>query len=153
MVVGGLEVYRKGNCTMIFPPLFSQRVFDRLLSLADMSLVRGEDSLSGALLSGSPFLWQLYPQMEDAHRVKMESFLSVLDQTWSKASSRDLFRESMRAFNFPQDGDGVDWKRFFSELPDMRADLTVYADQLRRTCNLSEKLLKFSTLFFQGEIK
>jgi uncharacterized repeat protein (TIGR03837 family) len=56
-------------------PYLSQPDFDRLLWSADLNLVRGEDSLVRALWAGRPFMWQLYPQEDDAHLVKSAAFL------------------------------------------------------------------------------
>ena len=52
-----------------------QAQFDRLLWSADLNIVRGEDSLVRALWAGAPFVWQLYPQHDGAHRVKLQAFL------------------------------------------------------------------------------
>lgn len=49
--------------------------FDRLLWSADLNVVRGEDSLVRALWAGAPFVWQLYPQHDGAHRRKLQAFL------------------------------------------------------------------------------
>lgn len=60
------------------PPL-SQRDFDHLLWACDLNLVRGEDSVVRALWAGKPFIWQIYPQHDDAHHAKLQAFLDVLD--------------------------------------------------------------------------
>lgn len=60
-------------------PWLSQRGFDELLWSADLNLVRGEDSLVRALWAGLPFVWQIYPQHDDAHHAKLQAFLDWLD--------------------------------------------------------------------------
>jgi uncharacterized repeat protein (TIGR03837 family) len=52
-----------------------QSQFDRLLWSADLNVVRGEDSLVRALWAAAPFVWQLYPQHDGAHRRKLQAFL------------------------------------------------------------------------------
>jgi uncharacterized repeat protein (TIGR03837 family) len=52
-----------------------QAQFDRLLWSADLNMVRGEDSLVRAFWAGAPFVWQLYPQHDGAHRRKLQAFL------------------------------------------------------------------------------
>ncbi|UKI56200.1 MAG: elongation factor P maturation arginine rhamnosyltransferase EarP [Treponema succinifaciens] len=42
------------------------------LSLMDFSFVRGEDSFSRCCLLGNPFIWNIYPQEEEFHIVKIE---------------------------------------------------------------------------------
>ncbi len=79
-------------------PFLSQHEFDRLLWSADLNLVRGEDSLVRALWAGRPFLWQLYPQDDDAHLVKSAAFLDrwlgaeTAGQAAWKADLRCLWR-------------------------------------------------------------
>ena len=60
-------------------PLIAQADFDHLLWACDINFVRGEDSIVRALWAGKPFIWQLYPQDDGAHRAKLDAFLDVLD--------------------------------------------------------------------------
>jgi uncharacterized repeat protein (TIGR03837 family) len=60
-------------------PLLSQIDFDHLLWSCDLNFVRGEDSLVRALWAARPFVWQLYPQSDDAHHRKLAAFLEWLD--------------------------------------------------------------------------
>lgn len=59
-------------------PLLTQREFDHLLWSCDLNFVRGEDSLARALWAGQPFVWQIYPQHDDAHHAKLDAFLDWL---------------------------------------------------------------------------
>ena len=61
-----------------FLPWMSQPDFDHLLWSCDLNFVRGEDSLVRALWAGRPFVWQLYPQDDGAHAIKLEAFLQAL---------------------------------------------------------------------------
>lgn len=70
---------RSGGALRIHPlPLLSQRGYDELLWVCDLNFVRGEDSLVRALLAGVPFVWQIYPQDDDAHHAKLVAFLDWL---------------------------------------------------------------------------
>lgn len=60
------------------PPL-SQDDFDQLLWSSDLNFVRGEDSLVRALWANKPFVWQIYPQTDDAHHLKLEAFLQLIE--------------------------------------------------------------------------
>jgi uncharacterized repeat protein (TIGR03837 family) len=82
-------------------PFLSQRDFDRLLWSGDLNLVRGEDSLVRALWAGRPFLWQLYPQDDDAHLVKAEAFLNrwLGAETAGQAAWKSDLRGLWRAWN------------------------------------------------------
>ncbi len=61
-----------------FLPTLTQPDFDHLLWACDLNLVRGEDSLVRALWAGKPFIWQIYPQHDDAHHAKLRAFLDAL---------------------------------------------------------------------------
>ena len=52
--------------------------FDEMLWGSDLNFVRGEDSLVRALWAGQPFVWQIYPQFDNAHHAKLEAFLDWL---------------------------------------------------------------------------
>jgi len=60
-------------------PKLTQHDFDHLLWACDLNFVRGEDSLVRALWADKPFIWQIYPQHDQAHHRKLEAFLKVLD--------------------------------------------------------------------------
>jgi uncharacterized repeat protein (TIGR03837 family) len=72
-------VYTKGALSLYVLPFLSQDDFDRLLSLCDFNIVRGEDSFVRAQWAGRAFLWHIYPQDEGAHMVKLEAFLARYD--------------------------------------------------------------------------
>ena len=59
-------------------PQLTQRDFDHLLWACDLNFVRGEDSVVRAIWAGKPFVWQIYPQDDGAHRAKLEAFLDML---------------------------------------------------------------------------
>jgi uncharacterized repeat protein (TIGR03837 family) len=67
---GGLRVH--------WLPLMPQREFDHLLWACDLNLVRGEDSIVRALWAGRPAVWNIYPQADEAHVAKLDTFLDWL---------------------------------------------------------------------------
>ena len=62
-----------------FRPFVDQDAFDDMLWACDLNFVRGEDSLVRALWAGNAFVWQIYPQHDDAHHGKLEAFLDWLE--------------------------------------------------------------------------
>ena len=70
--------YRREQLLISYLPLLSQTDFDHLLWASDINFVRGEDSLVRAIWAGKPFVWQLYPQTNDAHGPKLDAFLDRL---------------------------------------------------------------------------
>ena len=80
-------------------PWLNQQDFDHLLWACDLNFVRGEDSLVRAIWANKPFIWQIYPQDDQAHVVKLEAFLAMLPQceswrafqrVWNGVSSEPL---------------------------------------------------------------
>ena len=59
-------------------PHLKQADYDHLLWACDLNFVRGEDSLVRALWSGKPFVWQIYPQDDNAHHIKLRALLDQL---------------------------------------------------------------------------
>ncbi|HEY1130072.1 MAG TPA: elongation factor P maturation arginine rhamnosyltransferase EarP [Roseateles sp.] len=74
---------RPGLRTLALPYL-PQDDYDRLLWACDLNFVRGEDSFVRAQWAGKPFVWHIYPQHDDAHRTKLEAFMSRagLPEAW-----------------------------------------------------------------------
>ena len=70
--------YGRDQLLIAYLPLLSQTDYDHLLWASDINFVRGEDSLVRAIWAGKPFVWQLYPQTNDAHGPKLDAFLDKL---------------------------------------------------------------------------
>lgn len=56
-------------------PYLAQPEFDRLLWAGDINFIRGEDSFVRAQWAGAPFVWHIYPQVDDVHALKLDAFL------------------------------------------------------------------------------
>jgi uncharacterized repeat protein (TIGR03837 family) len=67
-----------GQLSISYLPLLSQPDFDHLLWACDLNFVRGEDSLVRAIWANKPFVWQIYPQNDQAHAPKLDAFLALL---------------------------------------------------------------------------
>ena len=65
----------RGSLTLEALPMLSHVEFDQLLWSCDLNFVRGEDSFVRAQWAQRPFVWQIYPQTDDAHVVKLNAFL------------------------------------------------------------------------------
>ncbi len=79
-------------------PWLSQAGYDELLWSCDVNFVRGEDSLVRAIWAGAPFIWQIYPQDDDAHHIKLDAFLSRAFPDPS-SSAADSVREVWACWN------------------------------------------------------
>jgi uncharacterized repeat protein (TIGR03837 family) len=77
--IGLQPLYNKGKQLSIsYLPQIPQTDYDHLLWACELNFVRGEDSLVRALWAGKPFVWQIYPQDDDAHHKKLNAFLDWL---------------------------------------------------------------------------
>ena len=70
---------RIGQSQIEFLPYLTQNAFDDLLAHSELNFVRGEDSWVRAIWAQKPFIWQIYPQSDQAHEAKLMAFLSRFD--------------------------------------------------------------------------
>lgn len=68
-----------GSLSLSYLSYLPHDAYDELLWACDLNFVRGEDSLVRALWAGKPFVWQIYPQDDDAHHAKLDAFMNCLD--------------------------------------------------------------------------
>ncbi len=122
-----------------------QKDFDIFINLADFNFIRGEDSIIRTILSEIPFVWNIYPQEEDYHLLKLEAFL---DRYVNKESN---FYKMNWSFNsklpFMED--------FINFIEEDKEFLKKDKEFLIENCNLITKLLNFidSKLKNQEETK
>lgn len=62
------------HISIVCAPMVDQKDFDQFLWASDSLIIRGEDSFARAQLSSIPFIWNIYPQKEDVHLIKLEAF-------------------------------------------------------------------------------
>ena len=114
-------------------PFFTYDKYEKLLALCDINLVRGEDSFVRALLLAKPFLWHIYPQDENAHIIKLESFLEKY------CPNNKELKETFINYNINKD----DFSYFFENLDEIKKYNEKYTDYLIENCNLMNKLINF----------
>ncbi|MDR2729095.1 MAG: elongation factor P maturation arginine rhamnosyltransferase EarP [Chitinispirillales bacterium] len=91
--------YSYKNVKLIYMPFIGQHDYDTLLCCTDFNIVRGEDSLSRAVLSGKPFIWNAYIQDEKYQRVKVEALLETMRPFYKNEKEFTGYRELMLKFN------------------------------------------------------
>ena len=116
------------------PPL-AQPDFDHLLWACELNFVRGEDSLVRALWAGKPFVWQVYPQSDDAHLDKLSAFLDMLAAPLS-------LRRFHAAWNSQEPGSQVA-ELAALDLPGWRACALTARSRLLAQEDLTTRLLGF----------
>jgi uncharacterized repeat protein (TIGR03837 family) len=73
------SIHGHGLLSISYLPWLAQATFDELLWACDLNFVRGEDSVVRALWAAKPFVWQIYPQHDEAHLHKLNAFLDWLN--------------------------------------------------------------------------
>lgn len=131
------------NVTVKTVPLTSQDGYDRLLSAADLNIVRGEDSFLRAQAAGVPMIWHIYPQEDDAHLIKLASFLDLMVTAFSPDSGR-FIRSLNMSFTT---GDAASFGSLMEEYGKYRAALEhgarVWAEKTCSAVNLADGLVTF----------
>ena len=114
-------------------PFLPQPRYDELLWACDLNFVRGEDSFVRAQWAAKPFVWQIYPQAEKAHRAKLDAFLSIHPAG-----------PQLMAFWQAWNGQGaLDWPDFAASLPGLKAPMQQWATTLAARTDLAGKLVQF----------
>ncbi|MBR4791541.1 MAG: elongation factor P maturation arginine rhamnosyltransferase EarP [Treponema sp.] len=65
-------------------PYMNQPDWDKMMRQCSALIIRGEESMSRACLSGIPFIWQAYPQTEEYHLVKVKALLERMKPHFDK---------------------------------------------------------------------
>ena len=124
---------RQGSLSVHALPFLPQVRYDEILWAGDLNFVRGEDSFVRAQWAGKPFVWQIYPQAEDAHFTKLDAFLD-------HHPAGALLRPFWHAWN----GRGaLDWPAFAALLPTLKAPARRWAQHLRTHPDLAAALVHF----------
>ena len=71
MLKAELEKLGASHIRLVQLPFVDQESFDEILWASDIAFIRGEDSAARAMLAGTPFVWHIYHQDDDAHMVKL----------------------------------------------------------------------------------
>lgn len=135
----------RGKLTLRALPFFAQEGYDRLLWACDLNFVRGEDSFVRAQWAARPLVWQIYPQEDEAHRIKLEAFLDRYCADLSPPAAAAC-RKLWHAWNH---GGGVarawpsSWTTYWQQRVELAAHAGRWADKLAGTEDLATKLVKF----------
>lgn len=132
-------VLRKGALTLVVLPFSDQDDYDRLLSLCDFNIVRGEDSFVRAQFAGRPMLWHVYPQHQDAHLPKMEAFLSLYSgQSEAEAALHGFWS----CWNQGEDCRDL-WHHLRPQLPALQRQARSWQQKLAQRPDLAANLVQF----------
>jgi uncharacterized repeat protein (TIGR03837 family) len=141
----GSQARDQGNLRVHIIPFLSQDRYDELLWACDLNFVRGEDSFIRAQWAARPFVWQIYPQEEDAHWIKLGAFLDrykaelepaaadAIYKLWEAWNSGAGLVSAWPAFLARRPGlekRARDWSARLARMPDLAAALSDYVDNV-----------------------
>lgn len=132
----------QGALTLHGLPFLEPDDYDRLLWSCDLNFVRGEDSAVRGQWARRPLMWQLYPQDDAAHRVKLDAFLALYTVGMAPELAA-AYTQAMHAWN----GDpavSMDWPALLEALPALRAHAECWAGQLSSQRELARSLVEFA---------
>lgn len=133
---------RKGALTLKTVPFFDQDDYDRLLWACDLNFVRGEDSFVRAQWARRPFVWQIYPQAEAAHQIKLDAFLDRYLRAWSDEAAAKV-RAFWHAWNREDPQLGTLWAGYWRTMLSSKSHTAAWADSLHAHGDLASHLMKF----------
>lgn len=137
-LVAGARVQRN-SLTVEALPFLSQSDYDRLLWACDINFVRGEDSFVRAQWAQRPFVWQIYPQDQQAHLVKLDAFLT---RYLENSLHSEVVRRSWQAWNGVGKID-VAWRDFAANRHSLQRHSELWAFRLDQAGNLANNLSHF----------
>ncbi|MBR1612753.1 MAG: elongation factor P maturation arginine rhamnosyltransferase EarP [Succinivibrio sp.] len=91
--------FKDKNICFIAKQMVSQDEYDELLINSYINLVRGEDSIVRAMLTGRPFLWHIYFQEENAHKDKINALFDRMKEVVDDNEGIEIFREINLNYN------------------------------------------------------
>lgn len=135
------DVVQNGHLEIRVLPFVAQTDYDHLLWACDINFVRGEDSFVRAQWAEKPMVWHIYPQEENAHRVKLDAFLDLYCADLSEAPA-----EAVRGLYLAWNGGQITkdlWRQWISALPELRSNATKWANHLKKQDDLCSSLVHF----------
>lgn len=140
------KMLRHGSLQVCILPFTDQDSYDRLLWACDCNFVRGEDSFVRAQWAGRPFVWQIYPQQENAHWKKLFAFLELYCSELCFELSPDAvagLRIFWQAWNEGQ-GAGTAWPEFWRNQAALGEHAQRWVTYLETLGDLASNLVHFS---------
>jgi uncharacterized repeat protein (TIGR03837 family) len=128
-----IQSLKDSSLRFIQLPFIPQEDYDWLLSCCDFNLVRGEDSFVRAQWAGKPFIWDIYPQSDRAHEVKLDAFLDL----YFEGASSSLIKQGKTAMKWAEPNG------WWGLMEEWTVHSAKWSDKLRALGQLEVKILDF----------
>lgn len=128
-------------------PFVNLEDWDKLMKKSSALVIRGEESMSRACVSGIPFIWHAYPQTDEYQMVKMQALLDRMSLHF-KDEDFDVVREIWNVFNLPENELNPSRIRdaaynFFKNLEKLTSGFKEFAKNLINNGDLVSNLMTF----------
>lgn len=141
-VLGGDGPWQGGMARIVPMPFLPMDDYDALLRRCAINFVRGEDSFVRAQWAGRPFVWQIYPQDDDAHHSKLEAFMDKYCAAMDGGLASTL-RTLFKAWNSEVDIAAV-WPDFVAHNREIARHNVQWRQKLARQPDLTTALVNFA---------
>ena len=133
-------------------PYLNQTEWDKLMKNCSALVIRGEESMSRACLSGIPFIWHSYPQSEEYQLVKVRALLErmkphfgeedfeIVEKAWIAINSPDEWIATPSSLRAKRSNPYFD---FFSAIPRLVPGFQDFARSLRKNGDLAYNLMTY----------
>ena len=142
----GRSLMRRGRVEARILPFLSQQRYDELLWACDINFVRGEDSFVRAQWAERPFVWNVYPQAESAHRLKLDAFLELYATGLEPRAAAALhaFWHRWNHMDAVPLNVAEAWRGFRSHAGNLTMHAKTWAERRVRDGDLSTRLARFA---------
>ncbi len=124
-------------------PYMNQTDWDKMMKTCSALVIRGEETMSRACLSGIPFIWQAYPQTEEYQMVKVRALLERMRPHFPEEDF-EIVEKAWLEINEGHTKAIYDvYSRFFSSLPRLLPSFQDFAQSLRKNGDLCTNLMTF----------
>jgi uncharacterized repeat protein (TIGR03837 family) len=134
------DIWQRGKLRVHVLPFVEQERYDELLWACDINFVRGEDSCVRAQWAAKPFIWQIYPQHDGVHLVKLEA-LRLRYTAGLPPAAAQAVKDLWLAWNGGQ-GIAAAWLQFVQQRKTLAVHGVVWAQRLAGN-SISLNLLDF----------
>ena len=126
-------------------PYLNQTEWDKVMKGCSALVIRGEESMSRACLSGLPFIWHAYPQSDEYQLVKVKALLERMRPHFGK-DDFEIVEHVWLEINSPSELSAQrnnPYLDFFSNLDRLAPGFYDFAASLRKNGDLAANLMTF----------
>lgn len=122
-------------------PYLNQSEWDRVMKTCSALVIRGEESMSRACLSGIPFIWHAYPQSDEYQLVKVKALLERMRPHF-REEVFEIIEKAWITINSPERRSNP-YSEFFHALPRLVPGFQDFAISLRKNGDLAYNLMTY----------